>query len=106
VILRAVLLAVALAAVAGSIALGRPERFGITASCAALTLVVGAGALVADALPPRRALLACSAATLLLGAALLSRAEVHIPVSAALVLVQLVAVALLVRARRARPATA
>jgi membrane protein implicated in regulation of membrane protease activity len=100
VILRAVLLAAALAALVGSIAIGRPERFGITASCAAVTLVVGAGALVGDALPPRRALLACSVATLLLGAALLGRGEVHVPVSAALAVVQVVALALLVRARR------
>ena len=93
-ILRAILLVTGLAALAGSIAIDRPERFGITAPCALVVIVVGAGAIAADAVPPRRIRLACSIATFGLGVALLlSRGEPQIPLASASVMCQLAAVA-------------
>lgn len=92
-ILRLILLAAGLAALAGSLAIERPERFGITFPCAALVIVVGAGAVAADAFPLRRLPLACSAATLACGVALLGRGETQIPIAAAIVALQLAALA-------------
>ena len=94
VILRLVLLAAGLAALAGSIAIDRPERFAITAPSALVVFVVGAGAIAADALPLRRAPLACSIATVLLGLALIgSRGETQIPMAAGIVVLQAIAIA-------------
>ncbi len=92
-ILRAILLAAGLVALVGSIAVGRPERFAITAPCALVVFVVGAGAIAADAVPLRRIPLACSIATLLMGVALLNRGETQIPVAALIVVCQLAAAA-------------
>ncbi len=93
-IIRGILLLAGLVALAGSVALERPERFAITAPCALVVIVVGAGAIAADAVPLRRIPLACSLATLALGAALLiSRGETQIPVAAAIVACQLAAAA-------------
>jgi hypothetical protein len=91
--LRLILLTAGLVALAGSIAVERPERFGITFPCAVLVIVVAAGAVAADAFPLRRAALACSAATLACGVALLGRGETHIPIAAAIVALQLAAIA-------------
>jgi hypothetical protein len=94
VILRAILLLAGVAALAGSIAVDRPERFGITGPCGLLVIVVAAGAIAGDAVPLRRLPLACSCATLALGVVLLvARGEVQIPVAAAIVLLQVAAVA-------------
>ena len=91
-ILRAILLLAGLVALAGSIALERPERFGITAPCGLVVIVVGAGAIAADAVPLRRIPLACSVATVALGVLLLvARGEIQIPVAAAIVACQLAA---------------
>lgn len=91
-----------LAALAGSIAIGRPERFAVTAPCALLIFVVAAGAIAADAVPLRRIPLACSVATLVLGLALLAgRGETQIPVAAAIVILQVVG--LTSRRRAGRP---
>ncbi len=92
-ILRLILLAAGLVALAGSIAIARPDRFSITIPCALLVIVVAAGAVAADAFPLRRAALACSAATLACGVALLGRGEAQIPVAAAIVALQLAAIA-------------
>ncbi|HMN99416.1 MAG TPA: hypothetical protein PKD59_08390 [Miltoncostaeaceae bacterium] len=92
--LRAILLAAGAAALAASIAIDRPERFGITAPCALVVFVVGAGAVAADAVPLRRIPLACSIATVALGVALLVlRGETQLPVAAGIVVCQLAAVA-------------
>jgi hypothetical protein len=91
-ILRLVLLAAGLVALAGSLAIDRPERFVITYPCAVLVIIVAAGAVAADAFPLRRAPLACSAATLACGMALLGRGETQIPVAAAIVALQLATV--------------
>jgi hypothetical protein len=94
VILRAVLLLAGILALAGSIAVERPERFGITAPCALVVIVAGAGAIAADAFPLRRIPLACSIATFALGVALLiNRGETQIPLASAIVMCQLAAVA-------------
>lgn len=93
-ILRAILLLAGIAALAGAIAVGRPERFGITVPCGLVVIVVAAGAIAADAVPLRRVALACSCATLALGVVLVvARGEVQIPVAAAIVLLQVAAVA-------------
>jgi hypothetical protein len=91
VILRALLLAAGLAGLVASLALGRPERFAVTLPCALLVVVVAAGAVAADAIPLRRAALACSALTLLCGLALLARGA-EIPLTAAIVVLQIAAV--------------
>lgn len=99
-ILRLLLLAAGLAALAASIAIDRPERFAITAPCGLAAFVVGAGAVAADAVPLRRIPLACSAATLVLGLALVAgRGDTQIPVAAAIVVLQAVALT----ASRRRP---
>ena len=55
----------------GSLAVDRPERFAITAPCGLLvTIVVGAGAIAADAVPLRRIPLACTVVTFVLGVVL------------------------------------
>ena len=93
-ILRAILLLAGVVALAGSIAVERPERFGITAPCGLLVIVVGAGAIAADAVPLRRIPLACSAVTFVLGVVLVvGRGEIQIPVAAAIVACQLAAAA-------------
>ena len=93
-ILRALLLLAGLVALAGSIALERPERFAITAPCGLIVFVVGAGAIAADAVPFRRIPLACSVATVALGVLLLvARGEIQIPVATAIVVCQLAAAA-------------
>ena len=92
-ILRLLLLAAGLVALAGSLAIGRPERFVITWPCALFVIVVAAGAIAADAVPLRREALACSVATLACGVALLSRGEMQIPLAGAIVALQLVALA-------------
>ncbi|MGE0028841.1 MAG: hypothetical protein AB7U07_17260 [Thermoleophilia bacterium] len=93
-IIRAILLLAGGAALAASIAIERPERFSVTAPCALLVIVVGAGAIAADAVPLRRIPLACSAATLVLGVALLnSRGETQLPLAAAIVVCQVAAAA-------------
>lgn len=92
--LRLILLAAGLAALAGSLVVGRPERFAITAPCGLLVLVVAAGAIAADAIPLRRVPLVCAIATLLLGLALIAgRGDTQIPVAAAIVALQGVALA-------------
>jgi hypothetical protein len=91
-ILRLVLLVAGLVALAGSLAIDRPERFAIIYPCALFVIVVAAGAVAADAFPLRRAALACSAATLACGVALLARGGTEIPVAAAIVALQLAAI--------------
>jgi hypothetical protein len=91
--LRLLLLAVGLVALAGSLVLERPERYAVTFPCAAVTIVLAAGAVAADAVPLRRLPLTCSVATLACGVALLGRGETHIPVALAIVALQLVALA-------------
>jgi len=94
VILRALLLLTGAVALAGSIAVDRPERFSITAPCGLLVIVVAAGAIAADAVPLRRVPLACSAASLVLGGVLVvGRGEIQIPVAAAIVALQVAALA-------------
>lgn len=101
-ILRLLLAATGLAALLGSLAIERPERFAITMPCAVLTLVLAAGAIAGDAIPLRRIPLACSIASLLLAVALAGiRSEAQIPIAAAMVAVPVVAI---VAARRATPA--
>ena len=93
-IIRAILLLAGIVALTGSIAVERPERFGITAPCALVVIVVGAGAIAADAVPLRRIPLACSIATFVLGVALLlSRGETQIPLASAIFVCQLAAAA-------------
>ena len=93
-ILRALLLLAGIVALAGSIAVDRPERFSITAPCGLLVIVVAAGAIAADAVPLRRVPLACSAVSLVLGVVLVvGRGEIQIPVAAAIVLLQVAALA-------------
>jgi hypothetical protein len=93
VIFRLVLLAVGALALTGSLAIERPERFAVTGLCALVTVIVAAGAIAADAVPLRRIPLFCSVATLVLGAALFSRSEVHIPLSAGIVAAQVIGIA-------------
>ena len=101
-ILRLLLAAVGLAALVGSLAIDRPERFAITVPSAVLTLVIAAGAIAGDAIPLRRIPLACSIASLVLGVALAGiRSEAQIPIAAAMVAAPLIALA---AARRAAPA--
>ena len=92
-ILRALLLLTGVAALAGSIAIDRPESFAITAPCGLITFVVGAGAIAADAIPLRRIPLACSILTTILGILLVVGRETQIPVAAAIVVCQLAAFA-------------
>ena len=62
----------------------------MTAPCGLVVIVVGAGAIAADAVPLRRIPLACSVATVALGVLLLvARGEIQIPVAAAIVVCQL-----------------
>jgi hypothetical protein len=91
VILRWILFAIGLAALAGSIALDRPEVFAITLPCALATIVVGAGAVAADAVPLRPVALACSIGTILLAVALLGRVGAQAPLAAGIAVVQVVA---------------
>jgi len=90
-ILRLILVAAGLVALAGSLAIERPERFAITLPSAVVVIVVAAGAVAADAFPLRRLPLACSCATLVCGVALLSRSMSEIALAAAIVALQLVA---------------
>jgi cytochrome c556 len=106
VILRIALLALGLAALAGSIAVARPERFAITWSTGVLIAVLAAGAVASDAVPLRRVALVCSVLTLLAGFGLLYRGEVHIPLAAAVVVLQAVALTETVRSRRRERAAA
>ena len=103
--LRLLLLATGLVALAGSLAIDRPERFALTLPCAVVAIVVAAGAVAADAVPLRRVELACSIATLACGLALLlGRGETQIPVATAIVVLQLAALAApRLAARRPRP---
>lgn len=90
-ILRGLLLAIGLVALAGAIALDRPELFGITLPCALAAIVLGAGAVAADAVPLRRIALACSIGTVLLAAALLGRVPAEAPLAAGIAALQVVA---------------
>lgn len=90
-ILRAILLAIGLAALVGALVIDRPESFAITLPCALLTMVVGVGAVAADAVPLRRIALACSVGTVLLGAVLLGRDGLQAPVAAGIVALQVAA---------------
>ncbi len=102
--LRLLLLATGLVALAGSLAIDRPDSFVITLPCAVVAIVLAAGAVAADAVPLRRLELACSIATLACAAALLLRVMTQVPVTAAIVVLQLVALAApRLAARRARP---
>ena len=93
-ILRAILLLAGVVALGGSIAVDRPERFSITAPCGLLVIVVGAGAIAADAVPLRRIPLAFTVATFVLGVVLVvARGEIQIPVAAGIVACQLAAAA-------------
>lgn len=87
------LLAAGVVAFAGSLAVERPERFGIVWPCALVAVIVAAGAVAADSTPLRRVPLVCSAVTIVLAACMFSRAEVQIPLSAGIVVAQLVAIA-------------
>jgi hypothetical protein len=91
VILRGILFAIGLVALAGAIALERPELFAITIPCALAAIVVGVGAVAADAVPLRRVALACSIATVLLAAALLGRVDAQAPLAAGIAVLQVVA---------------
>jgi len=91
VILRGILFAIGLVALAGSIALDRPEAFGITLPCALAAIVVGAGAVAADAVPLRPIALACSIGTILLALALLGRVDAQIPLAAGIAALQVLA---------------
>ena len=90
-IFRVFLAAVGAAALVASLAVERPERFGLIWPCALLMVIVAAGAVAADAVPLRRIPLACSIVTVALGACLFSRAPVQIPLSIGIVTVQFVA---------------
>ncbi len=90
-ILRGILFAIGLVALAGSIALDRPELFAITLPCALVAIVAGAGAVAADAVPLRRAALACSIGTVLLALALLGRVEAQASLAAGIAALQVVA---------------
>ena len=90
-ILRGILFAIGVVALAASIAIDRPEVFGITLPCALAAMVVGAGAVAADAIPLRRVALACSIGTILLAAALLGRVDAQAPLAAGIAALQLVA---------------
>lgn len=88
------LMFVGIAALLGSLAIERPERFAITLPSALLTIVLGAGAIAADSVPRRPLPLVCSIATVALGLALLiGRGEIQIPTAAAIVALQLAALA-------------
>jgi hypothetical protein len=91
VIFRGILFAIGLVALAGAIALDRPELFGITLPCALAAIVVGAGAVAADAIPLRRIALACSIGTILLAGALLGRVDAQAPLAAGIAALQVVA---------------
>lgn len=90
-ILRGLLLAIGLVALAGSIALDPPDLFRITLPSALAAIVVGAGAVAADAVPLRRAALACSIGTVVLAFALLGRVEPQAAVAAGIAALQVVA---------------
>ena len=90
-ILRGLLFAIGLAALAGSIALDRPDLFAVTLPAALAAIVVGAGAVAADAVPLRRAALACSIGTIVLAVALLGRVDWQAPVAAGIAALQVVA---------------
>lgn len=92
-IFRVLLLIIGAAALVVSITTERPERFAGVSLCALAGVIVAAGAAAAHAVPLRRVQLACSVATLLLAPALLNRGDVHVPISAAIVLVQIVGLA-------------
>jgi len=92
-ILRGLLVAVSLFGLVGAVAVDRPERFAIMLPVAILTVVIGAGSVAAEAFPLRRVPLAASVATLGCGFALFSRGEVHLPVAATLVALQILAIA-------------
>lgn len=100
-ILRGLLLAAGLAALVGTLAIDRPDSFAITLPCALLAMVVGAGAVAADAVPLRRVALACSIGTILLGAGLLGRGGTQAPLAAGIVTLQVVAI--IRRPSRSRP---
>lgn len=101
-ILRGVLLAAGLAALLAGILIGQPERFAITLPAAFVALVAGAGAIAADAVPPRAVPLACSIATVAAAIALAAgRGSLQVVLAALIVALQLVALASRVRARRA-----
>ena len=91
-IFRVLLLLVGGAALAGSLAIERPERFAITFSSATLIVLLAAGSVASNAIPLQRIGLVCAIATLICGFGLLSRGEVHVPLAAAIVVLQLVAI--------------
>ena len=104
---RVLLLAAGLATLVASLAIERPDRFAVTMPSALLVVVVAAGAIAADAFPLRRLALACSVLSLVLGLALLAgRGETQVPVAAAIVLLQALALSdpsvRVVNARRTR----
>jgi hypothetical protein len=101
VIFRFVLLATGGLALIASLAVERPERFAFIWPSALLTVIVAAGAIAADAVPLRRIPLVCSVATFILGALLFSRAEVQVPLAAAIVVVQIIGIA--ARLTRSQP---
>ena len=90
-ILRGILFAIGLVALAGAIALDRPDLFAITLPSALAAIVVGAGAVAADAIPLRPIALACSVGTVVLAAALLGRVPAEVPLAAGIAALQVVA---------------
>jgi hypothetical protein len=90
VIFRIPLLIVAIAAVAGALAIDRPERFAITSIAGFLTILLAAGAIAADAVPLRRVQIVCGAVALVAGFGLLGRADIHLAISVSLVALHLV----------------
>ncbi len=100
-ILRALLLLLGGAALTAAVAMERPDNLAVTVSCALLSLVVAAGAIAADAVPLRRLPLACSVLTVPCAVLLLARTPWQALPAAGIVVLQLVAVAGAVAARRA-----
>lgn len=91
--LRLVMVVLGAAATVAALALGRPDSFAVTMPSALLIFVVAAGALAADAVPLRRVPLACSVLTLACAVAMVLRSEWQAGLAAAVVALQLLALA-------------
>ncbi len=104
-ILRGVLLVLGAAAATAGLVLGRPDSFGVTMPAALLAIVVGAGAIAADATPRRPVPLTCSVLTVVLALAMLGRSSWQPGLAGAIAALQLVALTWpAIARRRAGPA--
>lgn len=103
--LRVVIALLALVAGVAGLLVPQPEVFAFSSSAALIILIVGCGAIAADALPLQRLPLVCSVLTVPLAVVLFRPFSVA-PIAFAILALQLVALGAARRASRARSAVA